>query len=133
MKPDLKLIRTIPVKPEPQFEGGPIALHSGGTGPDDYVFRKVGARKWTKVVCRWGRNFPKFTKYATGKIPADDPDLVKAVTEAAWDRLAFNWVLRHKIGHLPVSDAAKKAELKSTATMSIYDFAVANGFEVKVP
>jgi hypothetical protein len=42
---------------EPKFEGGPIFLNSGGQGPDDYLLRRVGTRKWFKVIFRFGRNF----------------------------------------------------------------------------
>lgn len=46
------------MKPKnPIFEGGAIALHSGGVGPDDYILRRIGTRKWYGVVYRWGRNF----------------------------------------------------------------------------
>lgn len=40
-----------------QFEGGPIFLNSGGTGPDDYLVRKIGTKKWVLVIMRFGRNF----------------------------------------------------------------------------
>ena len=43
---------------EIKFEGGPIALHSGGYGPDDYLLRKIGTKKWFLVIFRWGRHFP---------------------------------------------------------------------------
>jgi hypothetical protein len=42
---------------KPRFEGGPIFLNSGGQGPDDYLLRKIGTRKWFKVIFRFGRNF----------------------------------------------------------------------------
>ena len=40
-----------------KFEGGSPWLNSGGTGPDDYVIRQKGERKWTYLVFRCGRNF----------------------------------------------------------------------------
>jgi len=38
------------------FEGGNLTLKSGGIGPDDYLFRKIGSRCWFKVVIRHGPN-----------------------------------------------------------------------------
>ena len=37
-----------------EFEGGNLTLKSGGIGPDDYLFRRLGSRKWVKVVIRHG-------------------------------------------------------------------------------
>lgn len=41
------------------FKGGPVALNSGGYGPDDYLIRSVHPRnsRWTLVIFRWGRNW----------------------------------------------------------------------------
>jgi hypothetical protein len=41
-----------------KYEGGPVALNSGGFGPDDYLLKRVGERGgWVLVQFRWGRHF----------------------------------------------------------------------------
>ena len=39
------------------FKGGPIRLHSGGMGPDDYLLKPIKGGRWHVVKFRWGRNF----------------------------------------------------------------------------
>ena len=40
-----------------RFKGGPVALNSGGMGPDDCLLKSIQGGKWTLVVFRWGRNW----------------------------------------------------------------------------
>ena len=40
-----------------RFKGGPIALNSGGMGPDNYLIKPVKGGWWTLVIFRWGRNW----------------------------------------------------------------------------
>lgn len=37
-----------------KFKGGNLNLHSGGFGPDDYLFKRLPRGKWVKVVIRHG-------------------------------------------------------------------------------
>lgn len=40
-----------------KFKGGPVALNSGGQGPDDFMLKPVQGGRWTLVIFRWGRNW----------------------------------------------------------------------------
>jgi len=45
------------MRKEIKFKGGPIALNSGGFGPDDYLLKPIKGGRWTLVIFRWGRNW----------------------------------------------------------------------------
>ncbi len=70
-----------------KFEGGPIFQNSGGTGPDDYLLRKIGTSRWYEVQCRWGRHF-------TWKYGEDRTGLQRARDNADSDKAALDRVMR---------------------------------------
>lgn len=39
------------------FKGGPVALNSGGQGPDDFLLKPLHGGRWTLVIFHWGRNW----------------------------------------------------------------------------
>lgn len=102
------------MKNRPYFEGGPMALNSGGMGPDDYMLRKQDTRRWYFVVFEFGRNF-------TG-------DREVAIKEFA----ALKWLLKnHK--HRCVPDNAKRYSIQKAKgtliTMSGREFARKYGWK----
>lgn len=42
---------------KPAFRGGNLTVRSGGTGPDDYLFRLNGWGRWTRVVLDTRTNY----------------------------------------------------------------------------
>lgn len=78
-----------------KFKGGPVALNSGGTGPDDYLLKPIQGGRWTLVVFRWGRNW-------RGR----EVGLATARREAETDKEAMKKIFPAR--HVCVSDNARR-------------------------
>lgn len=113
-----------------RFEGGPVFLNSGGTGPDDYLLRPIGKSKWVLVICRWGRNFgwgnERYNVNVSIAAVHKDPDALAIVDEATKaslsDRVAFSEILpvRHK--GVMMEKTRKLRESGKLVTMSATEF-----------
>lgn len=97
-----------------RFKGGPVLLHSGGTGPDDWLIKPIAGGRWTLVLFRWGRNWTgrEVGKDEANRLAEADREAMIAMYHAGISRvcvgdLAQRLARMHRRGPVPTVGAAE--------------------------